>query len=79
MPLRASHCSMAAVVRKGTSHNRGSGVEGGRKGEIPLWTPESHGCPFAGRCHQAMARCKESLPPVTRLADNHFVRCYLHE
>ena len=54
-------------------------LEGGRKGEIPLWTPESHGCPFAGRCHQAMARCKESLPPVTRLADNHFVRCYLHE
>jgi hypothetical protein len=26
-----------------------------------------------------MPRCKESLPPVTRLADNHFVRCYLHE
>ncbi|MBP4040430.1 MULTISPECIES: ABC transporter ATP-binding protein [Aeromonas] len=54
-------------------------LEGGRKGEIPLWTPESRGCPFAGRCHQAMPRCKESLPPVTRLADNHFVRCYLHE
>ena len=54
-------------------------LEGGRKGEIPLWTPESRGCPFAGRCHQAMARCKESLPPVTKLADNHFVRCYLHE
>lgn len=54
-------------------------LEGGRKGEIPLWTPESRGCPFAGRCHQAMAHCKESLPPVTKLADNHFVRCYLHE
>ncbi len=54
-------------------------LEGGRKGEIPLWTPESRGCPFARRCHQAMPRCKESLPPVTRLADNHFVRCYLHE
>ncbi|MBV7436645.1 ABC transporter ATP-binding protein [Aeromonas sp. sif2416] len=54
-------------------------LEGGRKGEIPLWTPQSYGCPFAGRCNQAMPRCKESLPPVTRLADNHFVRCYLHE
>ena len=47
--------------------------------EIPLWTPESRGCPFAGRCHQAMPAAKESLPPVTRLANNHFVRCYLHE
>ena len=54
-------------------------LEGGRKGEIPLWTPESCGCPFAGRCNQAMPRCKEALPPITKLADNHFVRCYLYE
>ena len=54
-------------------------LEGGRKGEIPLWTPESCGCPFAGRCNQAMPRCKESLPAITKLADNHFVRCYLYE
>ena len=41
-------------------------LEGGRKGEIPLWTPESRGCPFAGRCHQAMGRldqCKSLLYP----------------
>ena len=36
---------------------------GGPQGEIPLWTPESCGCPFAGRCNQAMPRCKETLPP----------------
>ena len=54
-------------------------LEGGRKGEIPLWTPESCGCPFAGRCNQAMPRCKETLPPVSKLADNHFVRCYLYQ
>ncbi|MEZ9563880.1 ABC transporter ATP-binding protein [Vibrio artabrorum] len=51
----------------------------GNKGEIPLWTPASVGCPFAGRCTQAMDKCKEQLPGVTQLADNHFVRCYLHE
>ncbi|MFS1165190.1 ABC transporter ATP-binding protein, partial [Aeromonas salmonicida] len=39
----------------------------------------SCGCPFAGRCNQAMARCKDELPPITKLADNHFVRCYLYE
>lgn len=51
----------------------------GNKGEIPLWTPESAGCPFAGRCQHATDRCKEQLPGVTQLSENHFVRCYLHE
>ncbi len=54
-------------------------LEGGRKGEIPLWTPESVGCPFAGRCLHAMNKCKEAIPAVTEVAPNHFVRCYLHE
>ncbi|WP_434356891.1 ABC transporter ATP-binding protein [Parasalinivibrio latis] len=51
----------------------------GNKGEIPLWTPDSVGCPFAGRCLHASAKCREKLPEVTKLADNHFVRCYLYE
>ena len=51
----------------------------GNKGEIPLWTPDSVGCPFAGRCPHATARCREALPQVTQLSENHFVRCYLHE
>ncbi|GAB7218398.1 ABC transporter ATP-binding protein [Vibrio comitans] len=51
----------------------------GNKGEIPLWTPESAGCPFAGRCLHATDKCKDKLPEVTQLSDNHFVRCYLHE
>ncbi|MCL4108691.1 UNVERIFIED_CONTAM: hypothetical protein GTU68_007009 [Idotea baltica] len=37
------------------------------------------GCRFQGRCTHAMDKCKEQLPGVTQLADNHFVRCYLHE
>ncbi|OCH74319.1 ABC transporter ATP-binding protein [Vibrio breoganii] len=51
----------------------------GNKGEIPLWTPESAGCPFAGRCLHATDQCKDKLPEVPQLSDNHFVRCYLHE
>ncbi|MCK6262383.1 ABC transporter ATP-binding protein [Vibrio sp. ZSDE26] len=51
----------------------------GNKGEIPLWTPASVGCPFAGRCTHATAKCSERLPDVTQLSENHFVRCYLFE
>ncbi|MGF1772020.1 ABC transporter ATP-binding protein [Vibrio wakamikoensis] len=51
----------------------------GNKGEIPLWTPESVGCPFSGRCTHATSKCREALPGVTKLSDNHFVRCYLYE
>lgn len=51
----------------------------GNKGEIPLWTPASAGCPFAGRCQHATDKCREQLPEVTQLSDNHFVRCYLYE
>ncbi|WP_165310343.1 ABC transporter ATP-binding protein [Vibrio ziniensis] len=51
----------------------------GNKGEIPLWTPASVGCPFAGRCTHATSKCREQLPAVTQLAENHFVRCYLYE
>lgn len=51
----------------------------GNKGEIPLWTPVSVGCPFAGRCIHAQDKCREQLPEVTQLSENHFVRCYLHE
>ncbi len=51
----------------------------GNKGEIPLWTPASVGCPFAGRCIHATSRCREQLPAVTQLSNNHFVRCYLYQ
>ncbi|RJG48469.1 ABC transporter ATP-binding protein [Motilimonas pumila] len=54
-------------------------LEGGRKGEIPLWTPESIGCPFAGRCLQAMDKCTDALPEPKEVAPNHFVRCFLHD
>ncbi|MDA9557959.1 ABC transporter ATP-binding protein [Vibrio sp.] len=51
----------------------------GEQGEIPLWTPDSFGCPFSARCPHATAKCSEKLPAVTQLSENHFVRCYLYE
>lgn len=51
----------------------------GNKGDIPLWTPNSIGCPFAGRCLHATPRCSDELPGITQLAENHFVRCHLHD
>lgn len=50
-----------------------------KKAEIPVWKPDSVGCPFAGRCLQAMDQCREAMPPVTQLAEDHFVRCYLYD
>ncbi len=35
------------------------------------------GCPFAGRCPSAMARCSEALPAKAAVAERHSVRCHL--
>ncbi|SHJ02011.1 oligopeptide transport system ATP-binding protein [Dethiosulfatibacter aminovorans DSM 17477] len=35
------------------------------------------GCPFAARCDYAMPVCKESMPEVSDVSDNHYVRCWL--
>jgi peptide/nickel transport system ATP-binding protein len=50
-----------------------------KKADIPLWKPESKGCPFAERCLQATDKCRTSMPDVTQLAEDHFVRCYLFD
>lgn len=50
-----------------------------KKGDIPVRTPESVGCPFAGRCLQAREECHTAMPPVTKLAEDHFVRCFLFD
>lgn len=49
-----------------------------KKAEVPLWTPNSIGCPFAERCLKATDQCREKMPPVTQLGPDHFVRCYLY-
>lgn len=47
--------------------------------DIPLWRTDSRGCPFASRCAHVLERCSTQMPGVTRLADNHFARCFLLE
>ena len=49
------------------------------KKEIPMWTADSQGCPFASRCPHVKGICLEKMPAITQLADNHYVRCYIHE
>ena len=46
------------------------------KNQIPLWTPASLGCPFALRCPKVKPVCREKMPDVTQVADDHYVRCF---
>jgi peptide/nickel transport system ATP-binding protein len=66
---------ISAVPEAGTHRRRELKA---KKGDIPVRTPDSVGCPFAGRCLQATERCHAEMPPVTQLADDHFVRCFLY-
>lgn len=50
-----------------------------KKGDIPMRSPDSVGCPFAARCLKATDRCHAEMPETTQLADDHFVRCFLYE
>ncbi|SHO55755.1 ABC transporter ATP-binding protein [Vibrio quintilis] len=47
-----------------------------KKGEIPLWKPDSVGCPFAPRCLKATQACAQSLPEPTQIGENHYARCH---
>ncbi|MFQ3230514.1 ABC transporter ATP-binding protein [Reinekea sp.] len=66
---------ISAVPEPGIRKHR---KEMARKADIPLWKPDSKGCPFAERCLNAIDKCKVSMPPVSQLAEDHFVRCYLY-
>ncbi len=50
----------------------------GEKGEIPLWTPQTRGCPFAGRCPHTRSACHDVMPGTTEVAAGHYVRCHLY-
>ena len=50
-----------------------------KKGDIPMRSPQSLGCPFASRCPQVSEKCHTNLPQVKALAEDHFVRCFLYE
>lgn len=64
---------LSAVPEAGKSGRRELGA---KKGEIPLWRPDSKGCPFAARCPRVLDKCSDSFPAITQIADDHFIRCF---
>jgi len=64
---------LSAVPEAGKQGRRELGA---KKGEIPMWTGETKGCPFAMRCPRVLDKCKESFPAVTKIAEDHFIRCF---
>ena len=48
------------------------------EGDLPSPAHPPSGCHFHPRCPQAMARCRDTFPPVTAVAEAHQVRCFLH-
>lgn len=48
-------------------------------GYVPHPTEFPVGCRFSDRCHKVMARCKEELPVLIEVEENHWVRCFLVE
>lgn len=48
-------------------------------GEIPSPINLPPACYLAGRCPMVIDPCRERMPPVETVAENHTVRCYRHE
>ncbi len=49
------------------------------EGIVPNATADIRGCAFADRCPHVMAKCRQHLPPTTRVEGEHQVACWLHE
>jgi peptide/nickel transport system ATP-binding protein len=47
-----------------------------RATDIPLWTPQSRGCPFTSRCPRVTAICKDVMPEPVSVGATHTVRCH---
>ena len=56
--------------------NKITGAAKRRAADIPLWTDESRGCPFAARCPRATEVCRETMPAATAVGDGHMARCH---
>ncbi len=48
-------------------------------GFLPDMSVRHEGCIFAGRCPEAMEKCKTAAPARTNLGNDHFVSCHLIE
>lgn len=49
------------------------------RGEVPTRIDPPPGCPFAARCPQVMAVCREATPPLLTIAQDHTVACHLYD
>ena len=49
------------------------------KNQIPLWKPDSVGCPFVSRCTLAKERCSREMPTAKQVESDHFVCCFAAE
>lgn len=49
------------------------------KGEIPSLVSLGAGCPFASRCDHVMDKCRKAMPPITKVSETRWTRCYLYE
>jgi peptide/nickel transport system ATP-binding protein len=47
-------------------------------GEVPSLVDPPPGCPFAARCPQATAACRQAMPVISQLGANHWIRCHLY-
>lgn len=68
-----SQLLLSAVPEVGKAGRRELTV---KKGEIPMWKPNSVGCPFASRCLKATELCTQKMPEATQIGDEHFARCH---
>ena len=51
-------------------------VRSRRATDIPMWTPQSRGCPFVSRCPRATSICRETMPEPTVVGPQHTARCH---
>jgi peptide/nickel transport system ATP-binding protein len=47
-------------------------------GEVPSPINPPSGCRFHPRCPKAMERCKDAIPALEAVEENHYVACYLY-
>ena len=49
------------------------------KGNVPSLLDPQTNCRFAPRCESVMARCRQELPPLYQLNEDHQAACFLHD
>ena len=58
-------------------HRRSGGFDPIR-GAVPGPGEQVSGCPFHPRCDEALERCSTEIPGLSRMSDDHVIRCLLH-